>query len=74
MVCGNRYNNNFYLVCGGDSNKRRFLHIGYENYEGDMPLLMVMRTTKNKQEILKVFQDNEAFKVYKLLTGVNGKD
>jgi hypothetical protein len=31
---------------------------------------MVTRVTKDKQEILKVFQDDEAIEIYKLLTEV----
>ena len=47
-----------------------FLYVAYEKAEnGDIPLLMVSRKTDNGgMEIVKVFTENEAENLYRVLT------
>lgn len=56
-----------------------YLHIGYDNVEGDIPTLIVARKTKplgariSTTDVLRQFQYSEAEELYKLLTGEDGK-
>jgi hypothetical protein len=56
-----------------------YLHIGYDNVNGDIPTLIVARKTKelgqriSNTEVLKQFSGETAIDVYKLLTEIKNK-
>ena len=49
-------------------NKEDSFTIGFDNTEGDIPMMMVMRTHKGSFEIVRAFTGGEALRVYNLLT------
>jgi hypothetical protein len=52
------------------------LYVAYDddNKGRDRPLVLVMRKRDNGVEVIKEFKDEQAVKIYKLLTEVNGEE
>jgi hypothetical protein len=55
---------------------RGSIYVAYDddNKGRDRPLVLVMRKTEDGTEVIKEFKDNQAIKIYKLLTEVNGEE